>query len=130
MVKTGLDEDTIGITYNPFDGTFWTASRFSNTIFHYSSSFSLLGSFAASGPTGLAFDAADGTLWAINQNVGNRLDQYSTGGTLLSSLSNAQLGAVNTLGAEFALAVPEPTATALVGIGGLTMLGIRRRKTR
>src|SRR5689334_15089172 len=129
VVATGLDGDTIGITYNPSDGTFWTASRQTSQIYHYSSTFSLLGSFATGGgPTGLAYDPADGTLWTLNQSVGNRLEQYSTGGTLLSTLSSGLLAGVNTLGAEFSL-VPEPTAPTLLGIGALAMLrAVRRRR--
>ena len=128
VVASNLDPDTIGITYNPFDGTFWTASRQQTRIYHYSSSFSLLGSFVTAGAiSGLAFDPADGTLWGLNANAGNRLDQYSTGGVLLSSLSDTQIANANTLGAEFAL-IPEPATTSLLGIGGLMMLRLARRK--
>jgi DNA-binding beta-propeller fold protein YncE len=129
VVATGLDPDTIGITYDTYDGTFWTASRLANTIYHFSSNFALLGSFTApGGPSGLAFDPADGTLWAIARRTGAgiRLDQYSTSGALLSSFFPLGLQAANPYGAEFAL-IPEPTTLVLAAFGALSLTILRRR---
>jgi hypothetical protein len=103
----GLPTDTIGITYDATTNTFWTACRSCNMIQNYSITGTLLGGFSVTGgPTGLALNPADGTLWALMQGLSNQLNQYSKAGVLLNSISFPQVSGVNALGLEFQESIP------------------------
>jgi hypothetical protein len=103
----GLPSDPIGITYDGTTNTFWTACRGCNTIQNYSLTGTLLGGFSVSGgPTGLALNPADGTLWALMQGLGNQLNQYSKAGVLLNSVTFPQVSGTNALGLEFQETIP------------------------
>ena len=129
VVASGLQPDTIGITFDPFTNTFWTASREGNTLTHFSNTWIPLESFEVTGgPTGLAFDPADRTLWLLQQGMNNRLAQYSTRGDLLSTITYTPVSQANTLGAEFSTApVPEPASLLLLGGAVLGYFRPRRR---
>ena len=124
----------LGIAYNTADNTLWFTDDDNSTVYHYSLSGALLGSFALAGTnpgedyTGLALDPADGTLWtylSANGHDFSGLQQYSQTGVLLSDFAFPHY--VN--GMEFAEATPTPIPSALLlfapGLAGLAF--VRRR---
>lgn len=115
----------LGITYDSFNNSLWVANG--QTITDYTMSGAQLSSFNSTAERALAFDGADGTLWAMNGAATGVFDQYNTGGTLLQTMN---LGTTaNIIGGEFALVpVPEPTTLALAGLGGFAALVVGRRR--
>jgi len=107
--------DFLGITYDPFNRSFWISGWNQSEIQDYSLSGQLLSSFSVSHNeiTALAMDPATGTLWCGNGNAWGYFEEYSTTGQLLSTQYYPELSGMNVLGGEFQ--VPEPrTATLLV----------------
>jgi hypothetical protein len=112
----------LGISFDPFNNSLWIANG-NQTVTDYSMSGARLSSFNTPGSYdfALAFDGADGTLWAMTDFYTGIFKQYSTSGTLLQSMN---LGTTfNIIGGEFAL-VPEPATLSLLTLGilGLTLL--------
>lgn len=122
----------LGITYDQTNNSLWISSFNGTSVSDYSLTGTLLSSFNASVPelSSLALDPADNTLWMGSQTTEGTFYQYSKTGTLLSTVTYADLVGQNTLGGEFAVAsVPEPSAIALLGLGGALGLGLLRRRT-
>ena len=116
-VPTG--QTYLGISYDPFNNSLWVANGVSIT--DYTMGGGQLSSFNTSAERALAFDGADGTLWALNGGGTGIFDQYSTSGVLLQTMNIHNSD--NIIGGEFALvSVPEPTTLALAGLGGLASL--------
>ena len=121
----------MGITYDPQNNSVWlapwnTSIELRGHLYNYSLDGSLLGSLTLTGSSamgsGLAYDPADGTFWMFNWG-GNRLEQYSRGGSLLSTIS----GRARIYGLEFS-AVPEPSVVALACSGALLYFARRFKK--
>jgi hypothetical protein len=103
----------LGITYDPGSDSLWVSTHNSPIyrVANYTMSGELRSSFIYDGSdsfnlaTGLAFDPADGTLWLARARTFGawavRLDQYSTAGTFLGSLSLPELQTFDSTGAEF-----------------------------
>jgi len=138
LLFTASDSSSLGIAYDTTNNTLWISndSFDSSSIYHYSLTGTLLGSFqlADSGNTfytGLALDPADNTLWIFDYADGaDAMDQYSKDGTFLGqlSLAGADPGAI-IFGAEFAEATPTPIPGALLLFGpGLAALAFVRRR--
>jgi hypothetical protein len=128
LSRSGL----IGITYDTTNNSLWISAFSGNTISNYSLTGALLSTFNATQSTlsCLALDSADNTLWVGSQSTLGTFYQYSKTGVLLSTVTYAALVNQNTLGGEFSVgAVPEPSAIALLGLGGALGLGLLRRRT-
>jgi len=120
----------MGITYDPKNNTIWLAPWLNinqGHLFNYSMDGTLLDTLTLPGGTqlgsGLAYDAADDTLWMHNWRA-QRLEQYSRNGDLLGTISER----TRIYGLEFAV-VPEPSVVALVGTASLLCF-IRRSRSR
>ena len=118
--------DDLGISYDSRNNSLWVATG--TAVSDYSMTGSFLSSFSTTADRALAYDGADGTLWAMSASAGI-FDQFSTSGTLLQTMNIGNTTA-NIIGGEFALTpVPEPSALALAGVGGMaTLVMVRRRK--
>jgi hypothetical protein len=98
----------MGITYDLENNTVWLGALSTGSLptagylYNYSLDGRLLGTLKLNDGsaivTGLAYDPADGTLWAFNWG-GNRLEQYSKTGRLLSAID----GISRIYGLEFAI---------------------------
>jgi hypothetical protein len=124
---------SLGITYDPADGTLWLLNYQSGVVSHYTMGGALLGSFGTglSSTTFLALDPVSNTLWTGTQNNYSILYEFSRTGTALSSEVYANLAGQNHLGGEFELSgapvvVPEPATLLLSGLGLMLMWRHRR----
>jgi DNA-binding beta-propeller fold protein YncE len=136
LFTVGSNYDSFGITYDSKTGTLWTSNWNGGTsVSNYALDGSLLSSFAGfSQIGGLAYDAADATLW-MTQFASTTLYQFSKSGTLLQSGSISDLDADTLWSGEIVerapgsadAGVPEPGSLLLFG-GGAVLLALRRRK--
>jgi hypothetical protein len=129
MFSTGLSAE-LSITFDPTDDTLWVKQWSNTSVFHYSMTGTLLGSFVTNHAlnTALALDHADNTLWMYQRNDGI-LSQYDKGGTLLETVDIAALGNRNFHGGEFDFAsLPEPSTALLMGLGLVGLAASRRRR--
>ncbi len=104
------DHAYMGITYDPENDTVWLGALSTGSLptagylYNYSLDGRLLGTLklndSSAVVTGLAYDPADGTLWAFNWG-GNRLEQYSRTGRLLSTIE----GISRIYGLDFAMPI-------------------------
>lgn len=121
----------VGITYDSAAGTLWISDL--SSIYQYTLTGSLVGSFAHSGNSGsLAYDPADDTLWYVPNSASAALLQYNKAGQLLQSLSTPSRSG-NVWGAEFQMgggvaAIPEPGSLTLLGAGLAGLFWLHRRK--
>jgi hypothetical protein len=118
----------LGISYDPFNNSLWVGNG-GDSITDYSLTGTPLSSFSTPGSAdfALAFDGADGTLWAMSGFDSGSFNQYSTSGTLLQTMNITNND--NIIGGEFALvSVPEPTTLALASLGGLSLMLFRRQR--
>ncbi len=115
----------LGITYDPGTDSLWVSTHNSPNyrIARYTLAGELLFSFTYDGSdgfnlgTGLAFDPADGTLWLARARTfgtwATRLDQYSTAGQFLGSVSFSDLQSFDSTGAEFPAGPVAPKAQTI-----------------
>jgi hypothetical protein len=134
LFNVGGDEGfDLGISYDPSNNSLWISGWNTTYVTDYSLGGSVLSSFSTGHTenSALAFDPNDGTLWLNNRNtIGINLQQYSTSGTLLGTLTFGN--DVNILGGEFpetASPTPEPSSMLLGATGAALLLagGICRR---
>lgn len=123
-----------GISYDQNSNTMWVTGGSgapNGGVQQYAMDGTLLSSFALqqSLSYGLAFDAADNTVWASEWGT-NDLYQYSTSGTLLQVFDAGGALFSNAFGMEFGdqvSAVPVPAGLPLL-LGAMGILGIARRR--
>jgi len=123
-----------GITHDSSTNSLWTSGgpgAPNGSIQQYSMTGQLLSSFSIGvSHYGLAYDAADDTLWASAWST-NLLYQYSKAGVLLSTTNlGGQMFSSQAAGMEFApAAVPVPAALPLLaaGLGIFGFVGRRRK---
>lgn len=119
----------IGITYDPTSNSLWFSSDNDNHITNYSMDGVHLGSFGTSHSenAALALDYSDGTLWFQNYATGD-LEQWSKGGTLLSTVAHSDVGGSWYSGGEFDyMIIPAPAAVVLGALGASLVTSLRRR---
>jgi hypothetical protein len=137
LFNTGLTTRNIGITYDGLNNSLWVTDNGGQfTVTDYALDGSVISSFNAQKQVfGLAFDAADGTIWG-NQDATTGVDtqtfyQYSTDGTLLGTATYSNIGANTTIRSiEFAEgAAPEPGTLSSLCIGMVLIgaFGLRKR---
>lgn len=121
LFTAGTNYDTI--TCDPVNHVMWLAQRYGTSV----SRFDMSGNHQFTFDTGhtlnysLAFDPLQPSLWLIDANT-NRFEQYSLGGTLLTSFF---VPGVTGVGGEFGL-IPAPST--LVAAGLFVAAGHRRRR--
>jgi len=121
------------IAYDTLSNTLFIADYQDSTVSQYSLGGSFISSFSTGhiANTALAYDATDNSLWLANRTVGSALtlEQYSTTGSALQTLSSIPLASLNVLGGEFAppTATPEPASLTLIGLGLLALGATKRR---
>jgi hypothetical protein len=117
-----------GITYSPANNSLWVSTN-TGIVADYTLDGTFLSSFNdGTDNRALAYDNADGTLWALTNSGAGTLTQFNTAGTILQSFNVGTMGD-NIFGGEF-VEIPEPTGAALFGVGIMAMAGRRRhRKT-
>jgi hypothetical protein len=123
------NDNFMGITYDLRNNSIWLApwagapAAVRGRLYDYSLQGQQLGTLplanAQAFGNGLAYDAADNTLWFFSW-TDQRYEQYSMAGTLLSNMT----GMTRIYGAEFAV-VPEPSAAALFALAGLVLGAFR-----
>lgn len=139
-----------GVTHDPTNDSFWITSinalfgqvqnvdRDGNNLFSFTT-----GDFLG-GEAGIAYDAADDTLWVGNVFAGRSFRQFSKTGQLLQDVefgalpaSSAFLGAMEFRvplknqgdpGGGGMTPVPEPSTIALLGFGLAGILAARRKR--
>ncbi|NUM35603.1 MAG: PEP-CTERM sorting domain-containing protein [Candidatus Brocadiae bacterium] len=106
--------NALGITYDTSNNSLWVSSWGYGTVSNFSMTGSLLSSFTArtASNSALAMDYADGTLW-MSESASGTFSQYTKAGTYLGSKTYA---VTNMWGAEFSVAVPEPSTGILVSL--------------
>jgi hypothetical protein len=124
-----------GIAYDAVNNSLWISTWQTGVMYDYSMTGTLLSQFAPIHAndtndgwyyTPIAFDPADGTLWAFN---GNNLEQYSTTGNLLSTFDLGACDGDNIYGMDFAQTAPVPIPSALLLLGpGLAGLAFLKRR--
>lgn len=116
----------VGLAFDTAAGTLWINDY--SHIYQFSLTGTLLSQFAiGNGYGGLAYQATTDTLWFVPNSTYLPLQQYSTSGTLLQSLTVSGRSS-NVFGAEFQ-AIPEPATWELIVLGApLLMLAARRRR--
>jgi hypothetical protein len=121
----GLTSDIAGITYDFASGNLWISGN--STIYQVTMAGAVVSSFTHSGGRGsLAYQRSTDTLWYVPNNGSSALLQYNKTGTLLQSLSTPTRSG-NAWGAEFS-AIPEPSTTALLVLGGGLAFWVARRR--
>lgn len=79
-------EDVQGITMDTSDRSIWFCSPHENLVRHISAAGSSLGSFAVTGPTGIAYSAVTDSFWVMT--YGGAVTRYSKTGEVLETYNS------------------------------------------
>lgn len=117
----------MGITYDPANHSLWISGWDNTMVTDYSMNGTVISSFSTGKYVNgaLAYEQATNTLWLVDVNDTESLQQYSTTGQWLSS--GPIVGPA--LGGEFNFTpVPEPGTLIMFGSAVLGLAGFLRRK--